>query len=347
MTSIQFHRDNHFVPCVYLKGWAGADGKIATYRLLVPHEKFPLWRRYTPTALAYHAYLYTQTISGAENDDIEIWLDREFEKPAEEPLRKARTGARMSYDDWKQLIRFVAAQDVRTPAYYWEQAKRADEQFPELMQTTIETVIREREESGKIENPAKLNSLPTEEREGLPLKITVERDPSGGGQIRAEILRGRRLWHWTIQRHLTKNVRVLLQHRWTILAPAKGLTWFTSDNPVVRLNFNSLEDYNFKGGWGSIGTEIFLPLDSEHLLFTHIGPERARQRGERMTRAETELIRRFTAEHAWRLILAQDRENQMEEIRSRTVDRDIFDGEREQWSNWHRQQTEAEREFEK
>jgi hypothetical protein len=79
----------------------------------------------------------------------------------------------MSYDDWKQLIRVVAAQDVRTPAYYWEQAKRADEQFPELMQTTIETVIRERKESAKIEKPAKLNSLPTEEREGLPLKITV------------------------------------------------------------------------------------------------------------------------------------------------------------------------------
>jgi hypothetical protein len=40
MTSVQFHRDNHFVPCVYLKGWAGPDGKIATYRVLVPHDKF-------------------------------------------------------------------------------------------------------------------------------------------------------------------------------------------------------------------------------------------------------------------------------------------------------------------
>lgn len=59
-----------------------------------------------------------------------MWLDQDFERPAEEPLRKARTGARMSRDDWKQLIRFVAAQDVRTPAYYWEQAKRIDEQFP-------------------------------------------------------------------------------------------------------------------------------------------------------------------------------------------------------------------------
>ena len=83
------------------------------------------------------------------------------------------------------------------------------------------------------------------------------------------------------------------------------------------------------------------------LKIVSAGPGRARQRGERMTRAETELIRRFTAEHAWRLILAPDRENQVEELRSRTVDRDIFDSEREQWSNWHRQQTQAEREFEK
>jgi hypothetical protein len=160
MTSIQFHRDNHFVPCVYLKGWAGPDGKIATYRVLVPHDKFPTWRRYSPSALAYHSHLYTQTTSGVEKDDIETWLDQDFERPAEEPLRKARTGARMSPDDWKQLIRFVAAQDVRTPAYYWEQAKRVDEKFPNLMQSTIETAIKEREQSAKKGQPANLKSLP-------------------------------------------------------------------------------------------------------------------------------------------------------------------------------------------
>jgi hypothetical protein len=346
MTSVQFHRDNHFVPCVYLKGWAGPDGKIATYRVLVPHDKFPTWRRYSPSALAYHSHLYTQTTSGVEKDDIETWLDQDFERPAEEPLRKARTGTRMSRDDWKQLIRFVAAQDVRTPADYWEQAKRVDEQFPNLMQSTIETAIKEREKSAKTGKPAKVKSLPIEQREGLPLKISLEREPSGGGQVHAAILRGRRFWHWTIRRHLTKNVSALWQHRWTILAPAKGLTWITSDNPVVRLNFNSLQDYNFNGGWGSPGTEIFLPLDPEHLLFAHIGAPRARQRGERMTQAETELIRRFTAEHAWRLILTPDPDDKVQGLRSRTVDRGIFDDERRQWANCHQQQTETEREFE-
>ena len=115
----------------------------------------------------------------------------------------------------------------------------------------------------------------------------------------------------------------------------RGLTWITSDNPVVRLNFNSLQDYNFNGGGGSPGTEIFLPLDPEHLLFTHIGAPRARQRGERMTQAETELIRRFTAEHAWRLILTPDPDDEVQGLRPRTVDRAIFEDERKQWAKWH------------
>lgn len=274
------------------------------------------------------------------------WLDREFEKPAEEALKKARTGARMSCEEWKHLIRFVAAQDVRTPAYFWEQAKRLDEHLPSLMQSTMDAAIKRLEESAKATETAKLNSLPRAQREGLPLRVTVKRDASGGGQVGAEILRGRQLWLWTIRRHLTANIPALLQHRWTILAPANGFTWFTSDNPVVRLNFNTLRDYNFKGGWGSTGTEIFLPLDAEHLMFTHIGNRRARQRGERMTRVETELIRRFTAEHAWRLILADEPNDEVPELRPRTVDSDSFEHERSQWANWHQQQSEAEREFE-
>jgi hypothetical protein len=345
MTTAQFHRDNHFVPCVYLKNWAGVDGKVATFRLLVPHTKFPTWRRYSPRALAYHSHLYTQTASGVVQDHFETWLDRDFERPAEEPLRKATTGGQMSRVEWQNLVRFVAAQDVRTPAYFWEQAKRLDEQLPSLMKNTMENAIESLQESSKAVKTAELNSLPPEQREGLPLRVMVERDPSGGGQVGAEILRGRRLWLWIIRRHLKRSVSALLQHRWTILAPAKGFTWFTSDNPVVRLNFSSLNDYNFKGGWGSAGTEIFLPLDPEHLLFTHIGASRARKRGERMTKVETDLIRRFTAEHAWRMILAPEPDREVEEIRLRMVDCDLFEDEREQWANWHQQQTEAEQEF--
>jgi hypothetical protein len=345
MTNAQFHRDNHFVPCVYLKGWTGADGKVATYRLLVPHEKFPMWRRYSPGAIAYHSHLYTQIVSGVEKDDLEMWLGREFETPAEEPLRKARTGARMTPDDWKRLIRFLGAQDVRTPAWFMHQAKRLDEQLPELMKTTMQNALQELEHANKTGERPKLRSLPQEEREGLPLRVTVKRDPEGGGEVGAEILRGRKTWLWTIKRHLTKNISALLQHHWTILAPAKGLTWFTSDNPVVRLNYKSVSDYNFEGGWASPGTEIFLPLDPEHLLFTQVG-QRSAQRGERMPREQTELVRRFTAEHAWRMLFALEPDEFVSTFRPRNVDRMQFQREHEQWTGWHDQQTAAEKEME-
>jgi Protein of unknown function (DUF4238) len=344
MTNVPFHRDNHFVPCVYLKAWTGADGKVPTYRLLVPNEKVPIWRRHSRRAIAYHSHLYTQTVSGVERDYFETWLEREFETPAEEPLRKARTGARMTRDEWKGLIRFLAAQDVRTPAWFMRQAKRLDEELPELMRTTMQNALQELEHATKTGDPAKLRSLPPEEREGLPLRVTVRRNPSGGGEVGAEIVRGRPLWLWTIKRHLTRNIRALLQHQWTVLAPAKGLTWFTSDNPVVRLNYHSLNDYNFNGGWGSTSTEIFLPLDADHLLFTHVG-QRPRKRGERMTREETNLIRRFVAEHAGRMIFAAEQDGELEQLRPRRVDLEEFLSDRELWENWHKQQTDAEREM--
>jgi hypothetical protein len=340
-----FQRDNHFVPCVYLKGWTGADGKVSTYRVLVSHHNVPLWRSYSPTAIAYHSHLYTQTASGVQRDDFEKWLSREFETPAEEPLRKARSGARLTREEWKLLVRFVAAQDVRTPAWFAHQAKRLDEYLPGLMEETMRDSIQNFEDAKRTGKSVPLPSLPPADREGLPLRVTVKRNAEGGSEIGAEILRGRQLWLWTIKRHLTRNITALLHHQWTILLPARGLTWFTSDNPVIRLNYNSSTEYNFDGGWGSPGTEIFLPLDPEHLLFAHVG-QRPRQRGERMTRTETELIRSFITEHAWRMVFAAEPDAEVQQLRPRMVDHEEFQREREQWVGWHDQQTAAEREME-
>jgi len=35
---------------------------------------------------------------------------------------------------------------------------------------------------------------------------------------------------------------------------------------VILLNFYSPEKYDFGGGWGSVGTEIFMPLGPGHHL---------------------------------------------------------------------------------
>ena len=69
-------------------------------------------------------------VAGRESDDIEKWLNREFETPAEEALRKVTSDRRLTPDDWKRLIRFLAAQDVRTPAHLIEDLQRWDKLFP-------------------------------------------------------------------------------------------------------------------------------------------------------------------------------------------------------------------------
>ena len=120
-----------------------------------------------------------------------------------------------------------------------EQVCRSDDQ--ETNQK-FDQRIQEAEEADKAVEPLK---LVVAEREGLPLRVSVRRSPSGGGEIGAEMLRGRQLWLWTIKRALTQPVKVLQQHRWTIMKPAKGYKWITSDDPVMRLNYNNLSDYKF------------------------------------------------------------------------------------------------------
>jgi hypothetical protein len=149
---------------------------------------------------------------------------------------------------------------------------------------------------------------------------------------------------WGIRHALEQTAKVLHRHRWAILLPPEGSAWFTSDDPVVRLNFNRPTQYKLGGGWGSLGTEIFLLLGPQHLLYTRIG-ERLPRREERMTQVQADSVRRLIAEHAHRMLFAAERDVNVPGLRPRVVNADLFRQEREQWTAWHEQQTGAEREL--
>jgi hypothetical protein len=110
------HRDNHYVPRSYLKRWTHDGSRLWLYRVLVPHARVPLWRETSTRGITYHEHLYTRVAASGESDEIERWLDAEFDAPAEEAIAKAVANKRLSPHDWRLLARFFAAQDVRTPA---------------------------------------------------------------------------------------------------------------------------------------------------------------------------------------------------------------------------------------
>lgn len=86
------------------------------YRLLVSHASVLEWRRHSVAAIGKLQHLYTCIINAQETDGVERWLNREVESPAAPAIGKVITDARLSSEDWASLIRFLTAQDVRTPA---------------------------------------------------------------------------------------------------------------------------------------------------------------------------------------------------------------------------------------
>jgi hypothetical protein len=239
------------------------------------------------------------------------------------------------------LVRFLAAQDVRTPARLVENLQRWYKTLPGLLQNTLDESVRKLESMKS--RGEKLPSAESSLTEYFPLRIKTEINPGQEfGTLKAETVVGRGLWLFSIKRLLTKTAEVLHQHRWTILSPPKGMKWFTSDDPVIRLNYHDARKYDFDGGWGSKGTEIFMPLSPSHLLYTQVGA-RPPRRGTQFSLDQAGLIRRLIAEHAHRIIFAAEPDGQVPRLRPRKVSADLVNDEKTQWSKWHEEQTTAER----
>lgn len=341
MISKQFTRDNHYVPRIYLKQWASEDGRLWNYRILVSNNNVPMWKLSSIKGIAYHEHLYTRIIAGGETDEIERWLDRKFEAPAECAIQKVVSENRLSPDDWELLVRFLAAQDVRTPGRLAESLERWNETLPDLIQTTLEDAVHELEEAKRENRPVRQSRTPNTEL--MPMRILTERNPkSETATIRAESVVGRGLWLYSLKHLLTNTVNYLLRHKWTILKSPMGVDWNTSDDPVIKLNYHHPEKYDFKGGWDSKGTEILLPISPSHLLYTKVG-EKPPRRGTIVQDKIAKGFQRFTAEHAHRFIFALKIDSDVARTRPRTVNRFLFKEEAEQWKRWHDENTIVER----
>jgi hypothetical protein len=208
----------------------------------------------------------------------------------------------------------------------------------------VQAAVREWETAKEFGRPLKEsgNRLPTEY---IPIRVTKQIVPGEThGALKAELLAGRGMWFFSMRHTLTHTLRHLEGHKWTILRGPEGRRWFTSDDPVIRLNYSNGSSYHFHGGWGSKGTEIMLPLSPQHLLYTQIGKQPPR-RGSVVPRELAAAIRRVIAAHAHRTVFAAEPDGDVPTLRPRVVDAALLQSENEQWQRWHEQQSAAEREY--
>jgi hypothetical protein len=339
----QITRDNHFVPQLYLKQWSEDRSRIWSYRILVSDEGVKKWQLRPIRGVAVHRDLYTTISNGEEIDEFEKWLEAEFETPVQSSITKVTREKPLKSSDWVKLVRFLAAQDVRTPTSYFESMKRWEKTLPDILKNTLDKSIKELEKSRETKVPLQIVDPPTSMfKNALKVNITPNiSSEEGGGIIEAQVVTGRALWIES-QRFLLQNTaKVLLNHKWSIVKPANGFEWFTSDHPVARLNYYEKDSYDLKGGWGKKGANLLMPLSPYHLLFTQIGTEFPDRFS--FSKEQTIEIQKIFAGRALRWIFSKRPMKTIEKYRPRHVNRDAYTYEEEQIKKWHKEQMEAEK----
>lgn len=336
-------RDNHFVPQFQLNQWSLDGQTVFAHRLLVSHQRVPVWVRRAIKGVAVRRDLYTGLREGREVDDFERWVAADFEAAASVAVEKVTQGVRLGRDDWHALARLFALQDIRTPLSYMEMMQRWQRDMPELMKTTIDESLRVYAELSPAE---RANMRQTRSAFSESFTVRVERHaaadgPETGAVIRVDATLGRAFW-LAAMRHLLSGraVERLTEHRWSIAEPGDGLEWPLTDMPAVKLNYRSPSEYDFGGGWGRTRTDLFMPLSPRHMLFTEVGRDSGRRIA--LSASHTRELRRLLIERAHRWVFATEPSTSLHSQRGRVVDRVFFEAEEKMWAAWHEDQMRAE-----
>lgn len=337
----QITKDNHYLSQSYLNQWESSLGKVWCYRTLVSHENVPLWKETHIEGTAFFTHLYSRLNKGLISDEMEDWFNSEYESPSSMVLAKVLRNDSLKPDDWGVLVKYLALHDLRTPARLFEFLGRASKSMTEIMQNVIDDFPKDVESFKKIG----IESMPIEENKyNFPFKVTpeiTEGEETASLKIETDI--GRASWLYTIQHQMSNTSAILHKHRWTILHAAIGHSWFTSDKPVMRLNYH-IGKYNFNGGWNSKGTEIIFPLSPEHLLYTKIGGKPLK-RGTRLSPSQTKLINKLIVENSFRNVYSKEKVSEIEQFKPRLIDPEQFNFEKEFWQKWHFEQGKSENYF--
>jgi hypothetical protein len=304
---------------------------------LVPHANVPAWKLRSIKGLAYQRDLYTTFKGGQELDEFERWIAKEYEEPGLDAVNKILSRSRLTESDWRNLARFVAAQDVRTPLNFMELMRRWDQEMPNIMDRTIKESIRKLQEAKERGIRVLPADKPNEFSELITVRIKPPADStSDEASVHAEVPLGRRLWIASMRHLLTGAANVLCQHKWSIAQPHGNEEWLLTDHPVLRLNYYKPGHYDFGGGWNNPGSEIMMPVSPCHLLYVQVGKRQPNRF--RFSAEHTVLVQRLFVERAHRWIFSRQPLSWVAGARPRIVNAEQVEAEQREWKEWHQNQ---------
>lgn len=336
-------RNNHFIPKFYLKNW-GSDNKVWATQLLVPNCNFPIWRQESISVTAVHKNLYVRTDSQKETDEFESWFNEVFETPVQEAFLKAVDDERLSPEDWRRIIDFLASMSMRTPAQFVRAHSNLKKILPDILEKFVDDFSKKTE--NEIINEDELNYFQHKLNETyFPIKIEVDSNSIGINDTKVAVgLRvGKGLLLWLMKHILTNTAEILHKHHWSIISIAEGMSWATTDDPVLCINYYGKDNYDFGGGWNNEGSEIIFPISPTRALYAQVG--RKHPRRFIFDDIKSRDVQKMIICHAHRKIYSCLPDPDIKILRPRKVDLEIYKDEATQWEKFHQDHLEIDKDY--
>lgn len=315
--------ENHYVPQGLLRHWsADADRlEVHAYRIVVPRVDYPEWELRSISKVALLRDLYSSGADGREVDAFEHWVAERYETPGLGSIQRVVDEARLRPEDWVNLARLFAVQNLRTPANYTRFMDFCRREIEPVFSSTVQEAVSTFQRAQLPGNRALATiSAEGELARSMRLQLTpAASDEPGEALLKVEMQADRSLWIGSIRHALGGIAAVLLRHRWEILMPHGNEEWPLTDNPALCVNWLGPGKFDLLGGWGTQKGDLLMPLSPRHLLHTEIGKRRSISRST-CSEVVTRDIQKILVAGALRWIFGYRPYGWVARARPRTVD---------------------------
>lgn len=330
-------RNNHYLSQMYLDAWKNDDNKVLVYELLVPNEKCPMWKSKSIKSVGSYDSMFVRLKNRIEVDDIEQWFRDRYETPAKQSLEHAINDEKITVDEWHCLIDFVACHIVRSPAFLiktLDYGKKCESIFQEVLSEISnmkeEDFIKTKERSNYSNNKDEL----------FPFKMTNIGEEGNNVIFKAETIIGKQFYLWNMKNLLENTSKILHKHKWGIITVDDKVVLPTSDDPVICLNYNNQNEYDFGGGWGKKNCNILFPISPKKILYTQVG---VKVKPRMNIDYETSLLfKKMIVEHSHRKVISTYADKDFVIIKPRYVNESEYQREKKMWKDFQKDYLEKE-----
>lgn len=323
-------RNNHFLSRMYLDAWKNKNGKVNVAELLVPDERVPFWQEKYVSSICKYDSMFVRLKNNVEVDDIEDWFNIKYETPAKSALEHAINDERISIDEWHCLIDFLACHIVRSPAFIIKILDLAKKDCVPIFEEKCEEIssISTDEFIKKVNNQKAdfTNDL-------FPIKITDAGKCDDNNELfKIETIFGKQFYLWIMMYMLKNTCKILHNHKWGIITVDDKVTLPTSDDPVICLNYNNHNEYDFGGGWGKKNCNILFPISPKKILYTQVGVKvKPRWNADYKTSI---MLKKMIVEHSFRKVISNFEDDEIKSLKLRFVNDLEFERELQMWKDF-------------